>query len=520
MSPLVPLDIDTDSVLTRRFPVQQLSAKGVLKARAIDDFAESRVNDTTLVTRRIRMDSISDLLAIARHLSRSCPGRPLTILKSDFRAAYRSLPILTEHLEFAQVAVVDPTLQQVLCATQFAMPFGAVGAVYSWDLVGEAVVYILRNGFGLPVLRYVDDLFLIVYADLGDHCRSLLIAVVSALGFVLAPDKTPLPSPSQVVLGVALLCKAASVFLTIDPDKLSFWITELRRLLSDDTVPPAAFAQLAGRLAFGCAAVWGSLPRARLRPLHRAAASLSVSRHELSAALRWLLAFASASRPTVRHLAAPPPVDFLYTDASSRGHGTLGAVFIPAAGTPSWFTLALPEPLADLTHRKTQIIALESLAVLVALRVWGPSAALRHLVIFVDNSCALSSCRRGVSSAGDLSELAHIIQQLLYSLRLRAHFFWVPSALNLADPPSRGRTAPLGAQVSVPPGLAQVDLSRSQLRATSPEPRPRRCLAARSPQSWPLLSRAPPADIAARGAPRERSRSPRALKTRSRPRPF
>ena len=44
-------------------------------------------------------------------------------------------------------------------ATQYAMPFGAVAAVYAWDRVWAAITAILRAYLGLPDLRFVDDLF-------------------------------------------------------------------------------------------------------------------------------------------------------------------------------------------------------------------------------------------------------------------------------------------------------------------------------------------------------------------------
>lgn len=42
---------------------------------------------------------------------------------------------------------------------QLAMPFGAAGSVYAWDILAEGVFELLRHKFRLVLFRYVDDLF-------------------------------------------------------------------------------------------------------------------------------------------------------------------------------------------------------------------------------------------------------------------------------------------------------------------------------------------------------------------------
>eukprot|EP00972_Heterocapsa_arctica_P042243 6227370-Heterocapsa_arctica.AAC.1 len=70
---------------------------GVPKFRCIDDFAQSRVNDTVNVSRRIRMGYISDLTTSLRRLRRAHPKHRLHVQISDFKAAYRSCPIRPAH---------------------------------------------------------------------------------------------------------------------------------------------------------------------------------------------------------------------------------------------------------------------------------------------------------------------------------------------------------------------------------------------------------------------------------------
>ena len=84
--------------------------------------------------------------------------------------------------------IYNPHDCQYYISTQRALPFGAVASVYGWERIGGAISSILR-WIGLPVLRYVDDLFLAVPHVLGDLARSTLLEAVSLLGYTLAPDK-------------------------------------------------------------------------------------------------------------------------------------------------------------------------------------------------------------------------------------------------------------------------------------------------------------------------------------------
>ena len=115
--------------VSRRFAVRQLSSKGTWKVREIDDLHESEVNEAATVTRRIRMGRLASLVAAARAFRRASPGLPLRVVKSDFRSAYRCVPIASSHLRWARVLILDPCTGKAFVATQWAMPFGALGAV-------------------------------------------------------------------------------------------------------------------------------------------------------------------------------------------------------------------------------------------------------------------------------------------------------------------------------------------------------------------------------------------------------
>ena len=178
--------------------------------------AQSKINDACSVQSRIRMGSVQDLVTTAEVLHKAFPKLPLHILKSDFKAAYRSCPIRHSHLKYANILVRDPGSGTVKVSQQFAMPFGAVAAVYAWDRLGEAFVAILRHHFLLPVSRYVDDLFLMALAKGSREVRKLLLEVVALFGATLSPEKTPPPSVEQVILGIRAVYSHGLITLDIE----------------------------------------------------------------------------------------------------------------------------------------------------------------------------------------------------------------------------------------------------------------------------------------------------------------
>ena len=194
-------------LLTRRFPVEQIDSKGRLKLRMIDDLADSQVNDACHINRQIRMGRISDLAWGVNRLS-SLVSEPLLLAKSDFSNAYRHCPIRSEDLDLAHILLKDGQ-GRLFQSQQFAMPFGAVAAVYAWDRLGSSIASIVLELLDIPVNRYVDDLFWVDFADIASESRDILLEVVSLLGLTLAVDKTPAPASSQEVLGVACSLKTS-----------------------------------------------------------------------------------------------------------------------------------------------------------------------------------------------------------------------------------------------------------------------------------------------------------------------
>ena len=444
---LVPPETPWEGPLTRRFAVRQLTSDGRSKVRGIDDFHESLVNDSCSVKRRIRMGRLSDLHYSASVLRNSQPDVDLALLKSDFKAAYRGCPILSDHLRLSTILVQEPMVDGSSRCHRFrqlAMPFGAVAAVYAWDRLGAFLAAVLSDFLLIPASRYVDDLFLVDYSECAAATRLIMLEVVDMLGFTLEEEKTPPPASSQDILGIRVDLTADSLLLSPEPRKVALWISSLKAALASSSLSIPSAMKLAGRLNFAASAAWGSIARSRLRRLYRHIhLGHPLVQDDLAGDLSWWILRLERLEPHRLFLHIVDPV-ILYTDA--EGSGGLGGV-IDVDNTASWFSASTPDSVTSaMLPRKTQIFPLEVLAVAAALRLWKDKVSGRHLVVFVDNTSALAALRKGSSKVSDVHGLIALTWQQLLSSVSSVKFFWVPSKLNLSDLPSRGLTPIVGSK--------------------------------------------------------------------------
>ena len=286
------------------------------------------------------------------------------MLKSDIKAAYRSLPLAGSDLGLASVLLRNPG-GQLFIATQLAMPFGAVASVYAWDRLGAALAAILQEFLLIPCVRYVDDLFWVDFVAASAECRLAALECIDLLGFTLEESKTLAPSSCQTVLGikVALVDNGVSLQYSPEPMKAALWVEEVSRTLKEGDVDLVGLRKLTGRLSFAAWAMWGPAARCHLGGLHQ---QVRLWKAPL------LLQAISDLEWWARELRFPQqePV-LIYTDAS--GSGGLGAVFV--GSTVRWVSGTVPTFLRQhLKARRTQICIYEALMVVCAARIFARSS--------------------------------------------------------------------------------------------------------------------------------------------------
>ena len=265
MAPLTEPDCRGRYPFTRRFAVRQPSSKGGVKLRCIDDFLDSQVNGVMRVEGRISMGKLSNLIASAKVLvsSEKGIGHDLDIIKSDFKAAYRSCPIATEDLDLTRIVVWDVKSQRYRETRHFCMPFGALSAVYSWDRLGQCLQAIVAGVLCAPVNRYVDDLYLVCYRQGSRELRAFMLELIDLLGFCLETSKTPTPAPSQTILGVHVEVSRNKIRgvhhykagLSLDESKAKCWYQQLCEAESSSVISCRDAQKLAGRFNFVAQAV-------------------------------------------------------------------------------------------------------------------------------------------------------------------------------------------------------------------------------------------------------------------------
>ena len=464
MSPMRPVsesDCHRTYPVTRRFPVLQSTSSGAQKVRSIDDFLQSKVNALTSVQSRIDVGRVSDVVHTSKVLVRH--GRQdLVFLKSDFKSAYRTCPIKKKHLKWADVVVRCPVSGIFFLSTQYAMPFGAVGAVYAWDRVADLITFILSVLLLLPLSRFVDDLFCCVPREGAGQCRLWMKEIVRLLGFVLDDEKTPMPSSVQVILGVEIkFCcvlrrkkRSYSIKVRIDPKRAEHWFHIVQQVLSDGVLSPDLAMKMAGRFSFVAYAVLGPVGASHIVHLYRRCHDLScrddpsLSRDLFSELSWWEKYLLSNKTRTIRVSPNEVPTAVLYTDAEGNG-GTGGVLIID--GEVLWFrsdAKRLTREEYCLVPRKTQIVPYEAIAVLQALSKFSSRLLGRQVLIFVDNQSVLGCLRKGRCKKLDVHHIITDILSILITCQIEAVPHWVPSALNIADVPSRGQPLTFGSEVS------------------------------------------------------------------------
>ena len=278
--------------------------------------------------------SIQSFLKILHH---KCPGEELVIFKADAKSAYRCVPIRPSHKEFANVILWHPLLRQLVMATQRAMPLGSVAAVYAWDRLAEALVYVIMSILLIPVIRYVDDLFGVCFKRDAQAVRAYVIKLFAMCGFAVELEKTPMPAPSQTILGISLdLVRTARrgvqhlrLHARLDRGKAEYWKALVDGILARGRITRKEAEQLAGRLNFLCYAVAGLAGLALLSNVYKATAQVDYRvSDELAEEVRWWSKCLVDCAPRIYHISnVNRNIVTLFTDAEGGGGGIGGILF-------------------------------------------------------------------------------------------------------------------------------------------------------------------------------------------------
>ena len=334
---------------------------------------------------------------------------------------------------------------------------------------------ILARLFVIAYPRYVDDLFGLdgmeeevasaAVADVVGPSGAAAVArfvVSDLLGWELDLDKSVTNAISCVILGLRVDIDDAeqSMSLGIEESKLKQWLVMIETILGTRKLSPAMSRTLAGKLSWGASNVFGRGARVYLAPLfHHAAGSSWQVPSRLLASLQWWMGFLRANPQRVVPLAPPQRCrSIVYSDAT--GDGNVAWVAQIGGRIRQWSATSIPSSLRKwVCHRKTQIATWELVAAVCAF--WAVLDDLTELQatelhLFVDSTSALGCLMRGSARRPDWNAL---VQHLWFETARRGILllgWWVPSALNLADAPTRQKEKQRSLQALLQAGFSQT----------------------------------------------------------------
>ena len=201
-------ELEKDAVVSRRFLLQQGS-----KARVIDDYSVSGINDTCAAHNKVDLHMIDTLAALANQYFRYCAERQLDsslVAKTyDLKSAYRQIPIRESHLKYAHFSIFNHETEQAEVYQMLTLPFGATHSVYCFLRLAKMLHLIAARGLFVMNTNFYDDFVLVSRAETQDSAKHAMELVFLLTGWEFAREvKRKRSSP---------LCAVPSVLCLIFP---------------------------------------------------------------------------------------------------------------------------------------------------------------------------------------------------------------------------------------------------------------------------------------------------------------
>ena len=111
------------------------------------------MNDFAVLLERVHYDNFQELSAgLETFHSELTASVSLSMGKSDFKSAFKTLPILEAHQWLCWALVWDPLERIHKAVPLFSHVFGNIGGVTAWFRAAKAIQHIMLKLFGIYVL--------------------------------------------------------------------------------------------------------------------------------------------------------------------------------------------------------------------------------------------------------------------------------------------------------------------------------------------------------------------------------
>ena len=423
--------------ITRRIPVREERASG-WRTRIVDHETESLINEATRPCDKVRHDGI-DVLALIATLF-MFHGIVPELWKRDISSAFRRVPILAAHLEFAFVAWWHDN--EVWISQHLGMPFGTVSAVYAWHRVGHALLFLVMVLCKAPMGRYVDDYFGACRQGVTYTGGVCLTIIATLLGFPTDDAKDADNMMRMTVLGAMVIVDfpAKAVLTHVSESKAEKWKTILLALLESGVCTSQEAASMGGRLSFSVTTSANRVGRAFIKPFYAqqmAPMHGNLISASLAWAIEWFIVYLTKLPVAIKRGIQPRPLVVTWHDAAGESRWVAAVVRVDTIYF--WTRLRTPDHIwAQLAPREDSQIGFQELLGFVLLL-----GTFEHLLSgslwlsFGDNDGVTYSVAKGGGHSEESNMTIGKVWMAVASIDADLHVARVESAANIADGPTR-----------------------------------------------------------------------------------
>lgn len=338
---------------------------------------------------------IDDAIRILLTLGPNC-----FMAKTDVQSAFRNIPVHPADWELLGMQ------WRGLYFFDRVLPFGLRSAPYIFNMLSDALEWILINQLGVSnVLHILDDFFLAEAAPRSSCLTSLckLLCLFTELDVPIAPGKTFAPSQTLEFLGITL--DSVRMLAYLPQDKLSQARALIENWRKRSSCKLKELQSLIGVLQFACRVVAPgrtflrrmiSLTRGIKQPYHFV--KLSAGFYKDLAMWEVFLKNWNGINLFLESEQTHSPTLQLYTDAA-------GSIGFGGYLAGQWFQGRwLPEQKLD-TKTGISIVWQELYPIYLACRLWGSQWTAKRIVFFCDNESVVQILNQKTSKSPKIMDL-------------------------------------------------------------------------------------------------------------------
>ncbi len=326
-------------------------------------------------------------------------GRGAWLAKVDITSAFKVMPIHSYFWHLFGICWQEKKYFSV------RLTFGCRSSPKIFDMLSEAICWILSNNYDVPYLVHLLDDFLIISPPDSIPAAHLLTTqtVFSELGIPLAQDKTAGPSTSIEFLGINL--DSQKFQASLPKEKIDRTILVASTLLANPSCSKRELLSILGHLNF----TMRIIPQGR--PFFSHLLSLASSAHALEDQITLTDSCCNELNLWISFLKQWNGLSFFYNNLiSSPVDIQLFTDAAPSVGFGGfyqgrWFASTWPPQLLGLPQLLMSSALFELYPLVVAALLWGKEWSATSIIIHCDNEATVHCINKGRSHSPTLMPL-------------------------------------------------------------------------------------------------------------------